>query len=100
MSSLTYRIAQGEALVASYFELRRRIFCEEQRVFDGDDRDRWDDVALPIVGVLGGDGTERVVGVVRIYEEAPGTWYGGRLGVDAEYRKLASIGKSLIHKAV
>jgi putative N-acetyltransferase (TIGR04045 family) len=99
--ALAYRVADHELLVRAYFDLRRKIFCEEQQVFAADDRDAWDEVAVPIVGLLAepieGD---RVVGVVRIYEESAGTWYGGRLGVDAAYRKLASVGRSLIFKAV
>jgi putative N-acetyltransferase (TIGR04045 family) len=99
--AIRYQIADRSTLRAEYFALRRRIFCEEQRVFTVDDRDQWDEIALPIVGVLARPGApERVVGVVRIYEESRGVWYGGRLGVDAEYRKLATIGRSLIFKAV
>jgi putative N-acetyltransferase (TIGR04045 family) len=98
---LRYQIAHGSGLRSDYYGLRRKIFCEEQGVFSGDDRDRWDDVALPIVAVLERPAAvERVVGVVRIYEESKGIWYGGRLGVDAAYRKLASIGRSLVFKAV
>jgi putative N-acetyltransferase (TIGR04045 family) len=41
-----------------------------------------------------------VVGVVRIVEEGPGLWYGGRLGVDADFRRHNQIGKGLIWKAV
>src|SRR4030095_7707099 len=42
----------------------------------------------------------RVVGVVRIWEEAPGDWWGGRLGVGAEFRKVGAIGRWLIQTAV
>jgi putative N-acetyltransferase (TIGR04045 family) len=44
----------------------------------------------------GGD----VVGVVRILEKSPRIWYGGRLGVDADFRRHNQIGKGLIWKAV
>ena len=57
--------------------------------------------AYPIVSLNSGYGTkERVVGVVRIYETEKRQWYGGRLGVDSDFRKFNQIGKGLIWKAV
>jgi putative N-acetyltransferase (TIGR04045 family) len=90
------RLARGEGERRGYFALRREIFCLEQRLFDGDDRDALDDGAYPIVCLLGA----RVVGVVRIWETAPGDWWGGRLGVDAELRAAATVGRRLIQTAV
>jgi putative N-acetyltransferase (TIGR04045 family) len=85
----------------AYHRLRRAVFCEEQRLFEGDDRDEWDGIAVPIVAIwIGAAASESVVGVVRIYEECPGVWYGGRLGVDASYRSVGHVGRSLIVKAV
>ncbi|MEO0541776.1 MAG: MSMEG_0567/Sll0786 family nitrogen starvation N-acetyltransferase [Cyanobacteria bacterium P01_A01_bin.105] len=46
------------------------------------------------------DTPDRVVGVVRIYEETPRLWYGGRLGVHPDFRRVGRIGKGLIQKAV
>jgi putative N-acetyltransferase (TIGR04045 family) len=92
--------------VEAYHVLRRAIFCDEQRVFEHDDRDAWDPLAVPIVAVTGDDGglgagaPDRVIGVVRIYESSPGVWYGGRLGVDAAFRTLGHVGRGLIVKAV
>jgi len=37
---------------------------------------------------------------VRIYEAQPRLWYGGRLGVHPDYRRVGRIGKGLIQKAV
>ncbi len=81
--------------------LRRRVFCEEQGLFAGDDRDAIDDFATPIValsnlGVAPGD----VVGTVRIHEEAPGLWWGSRLAVAADHRSVGAIGPALIRLAV
>jgi putative N-acetyltransferase (TIGR04045 family) len=69
------------------------------------DRDDQDRIAYPIAalnhdsrlasGLAGG-----VVGVVRILEQGPRVWYGGRLGVHAECRRHNQIGKGLIWKAV
>jgi putative N-acetyltransferase (TIGR04045 family) len=102
------RIAVAEWERSAYFALRRRIFCDEQQLFTGDDRDGWDAAAIPIVCVApasrlapgSAPGVERVVGVVRIYEPSPGLWYGGRLGVDAAHRRGGVIGRSLVFTAV
>ena len=88
-------------LIKDYWELRKRIFCEEQNIFAESDFDEIDQDAYPIVSLNSGYGTkERVVGVVRIYETEKRQWYGGRLGVDSVFRKFNQIGKGLIWKAV
>jgi len=94
-------VARSFGELEAYHGLRRAIFCEEQKVFESDDRDPWDSLAVPIVAVrIDAQQDETVVGVVRIYEECPGVWYGGRLGVDACYRHVGHVGRSLIVKAV
>jgi putative N-acetyltransferase (TIGR04045 family) len=90
------RLASQAAELRGYFALRREIFCLEQRLFGGDDRDVHDDSAYPIVCLHGA----RVIGVVRIWETAPGDWWGGRLGVDAEFRPTAVVGRRLVQTAV
>lgn len=81
--------------------MRRLIFCDEQRLFKTSDEDEWDAAAYPIVAfAAGAREDEQVVGVVRIYETTPGTWYGGRLAVDPAHRKQGVVGRGLIHKAV
>jgi putative N-acetyltransferase (TIGR04045 family) len=81
--------------------LRRQVFCEEQKIFDGDDRDEIDDVAIPLVALSSlGITHEDVVGTVRIHEEEPGLWRGSRLAVSRPYRKVGAIGTSLIRLAV
>ncbi|MBB3770543.1 putative N-acetyltransferase (TIGR04045 family) [Angulomicrobium tetraedrale] len=83
-------------------QLRRQVFCAEQGLFGGrDDRDSLDDVAIPIValsmlGVMADD----VVGTVRIHEAEPGTWWGSRLAVAEDYRKVGALGAALIRLAV
>jgi putative N-acetyltransferase (TIGR04045 family) len=91
-----WRLARGPAERAGYFALRRDIFCVEQAVFAGDDRDACDDDAHPIVCLHEG----RVVGVVRIWEEAPGCWWGGRLGVARAFRSAGPVGRRLVQTAV
>ncbi len=81
--------------------LRRQVFCDEQRIFVGDDRDDIDDVAIPIVAVSSfGVAPHDVVGTVRIHEAEPGTWWGSRLAVATEFRRLGAVGGSLIRLAV
>jgi putative N-acetyltransferase (TIGR04045 family) len=81
--------------------LRRRVFCDEQAVFSGDDRDAIDAVAIPIVAISSfGVVSQEVVGTVRIHEAEPGVWWGSRLAVAADYRKIGALGTSLIRLAV
>lgn len=81
--------------------LRRRVFCDEQGLFSGDDRDAIDEVAIPIVAVsLLGLLADDVVGTVRIHEDAPGVWWGSRLAVAEDYRKVGALGAALIRLAV
>ncbi len=99
----------GVPLLAEYWQLRSAIFCQEQHLFEDCDRDEKDAIAYPIAalshdarlvsGVPGGVASG-VVGVVRILEESPRVWYGGRLGVHPDCRRHNQIGKGLIWKAV
>jgi putative N-acetyltransferase (TIGR04045 family) len=84
-----------------YHRLRRRLFCDEQRLFPDDDHDAIDDRAIPVVAVACVAGMpDEVVGVVRIWEEAPGEWWGGRLGTRADYRRSVAVGGQLVTFAV
>ena len=81
--------------------LRRQVFCEEQRLFEGDDRDAIDDIAIPLVAIsLLGVAADEVVGTVRIHEAEPGVWWGSRLAVAASYRRVGALGTALIQLAV
>lgn len=81
--------------------LRREVFCEEQGLFGGDDRDPVDEVAIPLVAVsMLGLLADDVVGTVRIHEAAPGEWWGSRLAVAQDYRKVGALGAALIRLAV
>ena len=95
----------GAPLLAEYWQLRSAIFCQEQHLFEDCDRDDKDAIAYPIAALshdarLGSGVPGGVVGVVRILEESPRVWYGGRLGVHPDCRRLNQIGKGLIWKAV
>jgi putative N-acetyltransferase (TIGR04045 family) len=109
---LSCRLARSEAERQGYFALRRAIFCDEQRLFAEDDRDACDGWAYPVICLAEGagsgatagagidDGGPRVVGVVRLWEEEPGVWWGGRLGVDPRFRTEGSVGRRLVQTAV
>jgi putative N-acetyltransferase (TIGR04045 family) len=95
--SFVCRLVREASERRAYFALRREIFCLEQGLFRGDDRDEHDADAFPIICLLEG---ARVVGVVRIWETSAGDWWGGRLGVHAEYRAAAVVGRRLVQTAV
>jgi putative N-acetyltransferase (TIGR04045 family) len=81
--------------------LRRRVFCEEQGIFSRDDRDAIDEVAIPIVAISSFCVVpHEVVGTVRIHEAEPGVWWGSRLAVAADYRRIGALGTALIRLAV
>ncbi|ACS43889.1 MSMEG_0567/Sll0786 family nitrogen starvation N-acetyltransferase [Methylorubrum extorquens] len=83
--------------------LRRQVFCIEQGIFEGDDRDAIDAHAIPIcaLSTLGGE-ADAVVGTVRIHEVADrtGEWWGSRLAVARAFRGTAALGAGLIQVAV
>ena len=81
--------------------LRHGVFCDEQRIFEGSDRDAIDDhaihlVALSTMAVM----TDEVVGTVRIHQSELGVWHGSRLAVDRRYRRVGALGTALIKLAV
>jgi putative N-acetyltransferase (TIGR04045 family) len=89
--------------------LRRAVFCYEQGIFQGDDRDDIDDHAQLLVAMSCQCGMpDQVVGTVRIFEVEPGIWWGSRLAVHPSFRgqgpsglKLgAHLGATLIQLAV
>jgi len=81
--------------------LRRAVFCVEQGLFAGDDRDAIDDQAQLLVAMscIGGM-PDQVVGTVRIHSPAPGLWWGSRLAVHADFRSQGHLGATLIRLAV
>ena len=82
--------------------LRRAVFCAEQQVFDGDDRDSVDEQAISIAAIACVAGmAEDVVGTVRIHRvDDRGLWQGSRLAVHPHYRGAAWLGTQLIVHAV
>jgi len=81
--------------------LRRSVFCREQHIFENDDRDAIDDHAIPIVALsMLGVAADTLVGTVRIHEAEPGLWWGSRLAVHEDFRKIGALGATLIKLAV
>lgn len=98
-----YRIAIAREPweILGYGGLRRAVFCQEQKLFDGSDLDEVDRHAIPIVALSYAAGMAvDVVGAVRIHEPEPGTWIGSRLAVDQDWRGLRLLGSQLIRAAV
>jgi putative N-acetyltransferase (TIGR04045 family) len=104
--ALTYwvRWAEQPWEIEQAYRLREAVFCQEQGIFDGHDRDALDDAAQLIVAVRKdaepGNCGEVVIGTVRIHESEPGVWFGSRLAVEAESRRHGRIGAALIRLAV
>jgi putative N-acetyltransferase (TIGR04045 family) len=82
-------------------ELRHRTFVAEQGIFAHHDRDEIDNVMMPIVAVstVASEAYE-VVGTVRIHQPEKGVWWGSRLSVAQNYRKVGRLGPELIRFAV
>jgi putative N-acetyltransferase (TIGR04045 family) len=81
--------------------LRRAVFCVEQGIFLGDDRDLIDARAQLLVAQACVAGMpDEVVGTVRIHEAEPGLWWGSRLAVHPSFRHHGRIGATLIRLAV
>lgn len=97
-SVVACREAVGAEELDEYFAVRRRVFCDEQRLFDRDDRDERDGApgTLHVVALLDG----RVEGAVRLYPlDEPGVWKGDRLAVLPE-RRVHRVGAMLVSFAV
>nr|WP_315248287.1 MSMEG_0567/Sll0786 family nitrogen starvation N-acetyltransferase [uncultured Duganella sp.] len=78
--------------------LRHAVFCQEQGLFDGDDRDDIDTTALTLVAIAGAG--DEVVGTVRIHHAGDQIWWGSRLAVARPARRQAAVGTGLIRLAV
>lgn len=77
-------------------QLRHAVFCQEQGLFDGDDRDAIDTTAFTLVALAG----DEVVGTVRIHHAGGHIWWGSRLAVARPARRQAAVGTGLIRLAV
>jgi len=90
--------------VEQAYDLRRKVFCAEQGIFIESDVDATDSRAQLLVAIGSWGGWhDRVVGTVRIHREGSdrdNIWYGSRLAVDPDFRKVSQLGSTLIKLAV
>jgi putative N-acetyltransferase (TIGR04045 family) len=97
-SAAECRLAVEAGELAAHFDVRRRVFVEQQGLFgisDRDERDEHEDT-LHAVGLVEGS----VVGAVRLYPlDAHGLWKGDRLAVLPEAR-VRHVGALLVRFAV
>ncbi len=95
------RLATQSWEIGGAASLRHRTFVTEQGIFDTHDRDPIDQTALPLVALSTmASEADEVVGTVRIHEDSPGVWWGGRLAVAPAYRRVGRLGAELIRLAV
>lgn len=98
-----YRIEQARThwQQAGCFSLRRDVFCAEQGIFKTDDRDEIDDHATLLAASTCMFGhCDDIIGTVRIHEPEPGLWWGSRLAVAKQHRRIGGLGPALIKLAV
>jgi putative N-acetyltransferase (TIGR04045 family) len=89
VTGVDVRIAADAADLEGHYRARHQVFVEEQAIFDGTDRDVWDDLAIHVVAARG----PLVVGSVRLYPlDEAGLWQGDRLAVLPEARRLRAGG--------
>ncbi len=91
-ASATCRLARGPDELAAHYAVRRRVFVEDQALFDGSDEDARDRLpgTLHVVGLSDGE----VAGAVRLYPvDDAGLWKGDRLAVlpEARVRRLGAL---------
>ncbi len=103
INDIVVRWARHPWEVAQAHAIRRDVFCEEQGVFQTDDRDEIDEHAQLLVAVVDdGSAAPYVVGTVRIHRSTHDTncWHGSRLAVRRDFRRHGRIGATLIMLAV
>jgi putative N-acetyltransferase (TIGR04045 family) len=75
-------------------DIRRRVFVQEQHLFESSDQDEHDACAIHLAAFY----QQRIIGTVRVYQDTNGYWWGGRLAVLKRYRGRA--GRELVLAAV
>jgi len=94
MNALQCREVETAEELQACYAIRRQVFIDEQQLFDADDRDEYDEHAIHYVAIARG----AIIGTVRIYLDADGLWWGGRLAVLKRHRGRA--GRLLIQACV
>ena len=100
-SDYTIKWATSQWEIDQAMALRRRVFCQEQSIFEHNDSDHIDGYAQCLIAVAShGCWHDKVVGTVRIHDEGNHVWWGSRLAIDANYRGQSGLGTALIKLAV
>lgn len=101
LEKILFKIAESKDELEQYFQLRRQIFVEEQKIFEETDVDEFDTnpahEAIHIIAIKESDG--EMVGGVRCYKKENNTWFGGRLSAAQDHRK-GKVGAGLVKFAV
>ena len=90
MSDIICRQTASDDEMAQCLEIRRKVFVQEQHLFGHSDQDEHDARAIHLAAFF----QNRIVGTVRVYQDADGSWWGGRLAVLKKYRGRA--GRELV----
>ena len=91
-NDFSFRVARTPAEVDGFWRLRTQVFCYEQQLFDGSDRDQCDDEMIPLVCMSRLMGmNDGVVGAVRIWDAGCDVWSGGRLCVEKAYWRIVAF---------
>lgn len=91
MKQIVVKLAESQSEIRAAFDIRHRVFVQEQQIPGEEERDEADDSALHAIAVLNGEalGTGRVViqdgGIARI----------GRMAVDKSSRGIGVGGRIL-----
>ncbi|NHN39497.1 GNAT family N-acetyltransferase [Pseudomaricurvus alcaniphilus] len=100
-SDFTVKWATLDWEISAAKQLRQRIFCQEQGLFEGTDADDVDAQAqLLVASANHGGWHERVVGTVRIHQASAGVWWGSRLAIASDLRGQSRLAAALIKLAV
>jgi len=94
MSDLLCREAATPQELQACYAIRRQVFVDEQHLFETDDRDEHDGHAIHYMALS----RDAIIGTVRMYRDADGLWWGGRLAVLKRHRGRA--GRLLIQACV
>jgi len=79
------------------FKIRKKVFVDEQGLFDGTDKDENDSDSIHLVAKK----ENQIIGTVRVYRDRRGEdhWIGGRLAVEKEFR-ATNAGSYLVREAM
>lgn len=94
---VTCRPVAGTAEISAHHRIRHEVFVLEQELFAGSDVDALDadPATVHLVGLV--DGV--LIGTVRLWPRADGSWHGDRLAVLSGERHIG-LGRPLVRLAV